>query len=47
MKDPTKTLITALQAVLNDADDTGCEDCYVVSAEVIEKVRKTLEKVSK
>lgn len=46
MKDYTKVLIEALQAVVDDADDTGCEDCYVVSADVIDKVRKVLKKVS-
>lgn len=45
MKDYTKVLIDALRAVVNDADDTGCEDCYVVSANVIDKVRRVLEKV--
>lgn len=42
-----QTLIDALQAVVNDADDTGCEDCYVVSADVINQARRALKKAEK
>lgn len=44
MAEVVRALITALQAVVDDADDTGCDDCYVVSADVIKKARRALKK---
>ena len=29
--------------IADDADDTGCEDCYVVSGHLIEKLKQMLE----
>jgi hypothetical protein len=29
--------------IADDADNTGCEDCYVVSGHLIEKLKQMLE----
>lgn len=47
MAEVVKTLISALRAVVDDADDTGCDDCYVVSADVIKQAQRALKKAEK
>lgn len=47
MAEVVRALITALQAVVDEADDTGCDDCYVVSADVIKQAQRALKKAEK
>lgn len=36
-------LLAALEALVNDADDTGCDGCFVVSAELIQAAQSAID----
>lgn len=37
-------LVAILEAIVNDASDEGCENCFVVSADLIKKAERIVEK---
>lgn len=40
----TEKLIKILEAIVSDASDEGCEDCFVVSADLIKKAERIVRK---
>lgn len=43
----TEKMVEILREIVNEAADEGCEDCFVVSADVIKKAEKILKKWEK
>jgi hypothetical protein len=37
-------VIEILEAIVSEASDEGCEDCFVVSADLIKKAERTVRK---